>query len=68
MTDDRYTLNSNDDGPDVLHRNAGEECNQDDALDKKRVDAKTAATLLMQEQVQTCGHCWPDDSDTGEPS
>ncbi len=56
----RYILNQNE-GVDILHRDPGERCNQDDALDKQRIDAKTAATLLMQEQVQTCGHCWPDE-------
>ncbi len=61
MTDDRFTLNRNDDGPDVLHRNAREECNQDDALDKQRIDAATADALLTKDQARRCSHCWPDE-------
>ncbi len=61
MSGDRYTLNRNDDGPDVLHCNAQEECNQDDAVDKQRVDAETAYALLTLSQVRRCGHCWPDE-------
>ncbi len=58
MSDDRYTLNRNDDGPDVLHRNAREECNIDDSQDRQRVDAETADALLTLDQVRACGHCF----------
>ncbi len=54
---DRYTLNVNPEGHDVLHKNAREECNQDDAHQKQRIDAETADALLAHDAVRRCGHC-----------
>lgn len=54
---DRYTLNRNHDGHDEIHRNAREECNQDDARDEQRIDIATAQALLEHSAVRRCGHC-----------
>ncbi|MBA2708578.1 MAG: hypothetical protein H0U59_12310 [Gemmatimonadaceae bacterium] len=55
-----YILNRNE-GVDVLHRDPGERCNQDDADGRQTIDAATADALLNAEldPVRRCGHCWP---------
>lgn len=57
MADDRFVLNVNADGLDVVHRNAMEQCNLDDAEDRQTIDAKTAAALIASGQAQACQHC-----------
>lgn len=55
-----FTLNRNTD-VDVLHvEHPHEECNIDDASDRQRIDARTAAALLDHGQARACGHCSPD--------
>lgn len=52
-----FCLNVND-GQDTVHRYpAFEECNLDDADDRKRVDARTAAALIAKGEAQACEHC-----------
>ena len=53
---DRFVLNVNK-GTDIVHRNPREECNQDDALDRKNVDAATAAALIASGDARACIHC-----------
>ena len=55
-----YVLNRNPDGDDVLHRNAGEQCNLDDSEGRQKVDAETAEALLLRGDALLCGHCRSD--------
>ncbi len=59
MTGDRYTINRNDDGPDVLHYYPSfEQCNSDEMENRERIDFKTADALLATDQVKRCRHCF----------
>ena len=44
-------------GVDVLHEDPGEECNTDDAEDRKYVDEDTAEALVSTRQATWCQHC-----------
>ena len=56
---DRFILNENPEGIDILHRSKGltEQCNSDDVVDRQKVDAKTAAALIASGQARPCQHC-----------
>lgn len=54
---DRFVVNVNEAGIDVVHRNPREECNTDDADDVQTIDAKTAAAMIASGQARTCQHC-----------
>ena len=58
---ERFVLNRNTDGDDVLHRNPREECNQDDARQRQTIDADTADALLARDQARRCGHCFTEE-------
>lgn len=46
-------------GMDVVHRSAGlsEQCNTDSVVDRKKVDARTAAALVASGEARACKHC-----------
>lgn len=54
---ERYVLNVNPGGTDVLHVNPREECNTDDADHLETVDGLTAASLLDKGEAVRCQHC-----------
>ncbi len=59
MSDDRFTLNRNND---VLHYYPSyESCNQDDVTDGERIDSKTADALIATDQARWCEYCRPDE-------
>lgn len=61
MSDDRFTLNVNPGGVDVLHRNPSEVCNTDDAEGRQTIDPETADALLALGDVRRCLHCYQED-------
>jgi hypothetical protein len=56
---DRYVIVRKAGELDVLHVNAREECNVDDAHDRQVIDAETAIALLRTEppMARRCEHC-----------
>ena len=54
---DRYLLNVNEAGDDVVHRNPREECNTDDADHLLNIDADTAIAIVMKGDAVRCAHC-----------
>ena len=61
MTEPRYVLNVNPDEQDVVHRDPGESCNQDDAKGRLNIDALTADALLSNGEARACQHCMKED-------
>ena len=59
-----YVINRNPKGGDVLHRNPREECNQDDADGRQKVDPSTGKALEKSGHIRLCGHCY----NTEEPT
>lgn len=59
MTDVTFIVNRNPDAIDVIHDPSrfSELCNTDDAKDRQRVDAKTAAALIATGEARVCEHC-----------
>ena len=58
MTDQPYyVLNTDPNGPEVLHRNPREICNSDDMEGREVLDASTAEALMAGGTVRRCKHC-----------
>jgi hypothetical protein len=59
MAEARYVIVRKAGELDVLHVNAREECNVDDAHDRQTVDEETALALLHAEPplARACEHC-----------
>ncbi len=57
-TEDRYVVNVNADGLDVLHRNPREECNTDQVDGRQTIDPDTADALEQMGEARRCQHCW----------
>lgn len=58
MTEPTFLLNRNP-GIDVIHdpTRFSEVCNTDDAKDRSKVDARTAAALIASGEARLCEHC-----------
>ena len=54
---DRFVLNLNEHGMDVVHRNPREECNLDDAEGRETIDEATYHALLEHQAALPCRHC-----------
>ncbi len=59
----RFVLNVNA-GEDVIHRNPGEECNTDDAVDRSTIDRASANAMLKRGLARRCEHCSWENEDT----
>lgn len=57
MSSDRYVLNVNPEGDDIIHRNPREECNTDDAKHKVNIDVDTATAIIARGDALRCAHC-----------